>query len=275
MPVFSVVLPTYNRPAMLRRAVGSVLGQTFRDFELIVVDDGSTAWCASALADVDDSRLRLIRNSTNRGAAEARNVGMDAARGDYLSFLDDDDEYVSSFLTSTYRRLRGTDERVGLSWCSVKHIDYPPETGGAPRVRVKRFATRYDTYRAAFENLLSIGTGFGVTFKQQCLRRIGRFNTRLKAVEDADMFFRFLVAGFVPVVVGGVQVILHNHRLQRLTGPALHAVRIRECEWLLSEYAEFLRVYPSLRDQLLLHMDCLKHEIETDNGAGPPPAVPS
>lgn len=265
-PVFSVILPTHDRPEMVRRAIESVLRQDFGSFELIVVDDGSTQSYASVFAELKNERIKVIRNTVNRGVAEARNIGVEAARGTYVAFIDDDDEYLSSFLGSTYKRLKGTPDCVGLSWCSVKHIDYPPETGGEPLVGVRTFATRYSRRQTLFEELLSIGTGFGVTIKRECLKKIGSFNVALKTVEDADLFFRFLTSGYVPVVVPGVQVVLHNHRQKRLTGLVMHAVRIAECEWLLREHAEFLRSYPTLREQLLWQINHLKQVLQAADG---------
>lgn len=90
MPVFSVILTTYDRNEFLQEAVHSVLAQTFTDFELIVVDDGSPT---PAVVNSDDSRVRLIREEPNRGISAARNRGTEAATGDYVCFIDDDDWY--------------------------------------------------------------------------------------------------------------------------------------------------------------------------------------
>ena len=194
-PVFSIVLPTYNRPELLRRAISSVCRQTFRDFELIVVDDGSTMSCCSVLPDPRDVRIELIRNPSNLGVASARNVGMEAARGRYISFLDDDDEYRSSFLSSTYACLKNTRAGIGLSWCSAEYIRYAQGAAGRQRTDVREFATNYKDRCALFRRFLSIGMGFGVTFKASCLKKVGRFNTELRVEEDTDFFFQF-IAGF-------------------------------------------------------------------------------
>lgn len=95
MPMFSVVIPTYGRPAFLGEALGSVLAQTVPDFECIVVDDASPEPVTLA---VDDPRVRLIRHDTNRGAAAARNTGIAVANGRYLAFLDDDDLFTPTRL---------------------------------------------------------------------------------------------------------------------------------------------------------------------------------
>jgi Glycosyl transferase family 2 len=96
MPDVSIVMPTYNRLATIRRAIGSVLAQSFTEWELIVVDDGSTDGTDTALSYQDD-RIRIVR-TPNRGAAAARNVGVSLSRGRYITFLDSDDEWLPHFL---------------------------------------------------------------------------------------------------------------------------------------------------------------------------------
>jgi len=92
-------MPTFNRRATIRRAVDSVLAQTYQDWELIVVDDGSTDQTAEALRDIDP-RIRILVQA-NRGAAAARNAGIAACRGRYITFLDSDDEWLPHFLALT------------------------------------------------------------------------------------------------------------------------------------------------------------------------------
>jgi glycosyltransferase involved in cell wall biosynthesis len=96
MPKVSVILPTFNRADTIMRAIKSAQAQTFQDWELIVVDDGSTDGTAALINGVDP-RLVLIRQE-NRGFTEARNTGIRAARGDYLAFLDSDDEFLPHHL---------------------------------------------------------------------------------------------------------------------------------------------------------------------------------
>ncbi|MGH2727704.1 MAG: glycosyltransferase family 2 protein, partial [Actinomycetota bacterium] len=89
-PLVSVIVTTYERQAMLGEAIASVLAQTIQDFEIVVVDDASPT-PATAPA---DPRIRVVRRETNGGEPAARNSGLDAARGRYVAFLDDDDRYV-------------------------------------------------------------------------------------------------------------------------------------------------------------------------------------
>ncbi len=96
LPAVSVIMPTYNRLATIRRAIDSVLGQGFADWELIIVDDGSTDGTDTALQ-YDDERIRVVRTG-NHGAAAARNTGVSLSRGRYITFLDSDDEWLPHFL---------------------------------------------------------------------------------------------------------------------------------------------------------------------------------
>ena len=94
MPPVSVVLTTFNRSALLPRSIASVLAQTHRDFELIVVDDGSTDDTQEVLARIDDLRMRVVRHERNLGVSGARNTGVAATTGTFVCFHDDDDEWL-------------------------------------------------------------------------------------------------------------------------------------------------------------------------------------
>lgn len=94
MPTVSVIIPTYNRAHLVGRAIKSVLDQTFTDLELIVVDDGSTDNTEKAVRSFQDIRIRYIRHKMSRGQSAARNTGIKEARGEYIAFLDDDDEWL-------------------------------------------------------------------------------------------------------------------------------------------------------------------------------------
>ena len=90
-PRVSVVIPTYNREAYVRDAIDSILAQSFADFELLVIDDGSTDGSCRAVRSYDDPRIRLIRNDGNLGIAVTRHLGLGFARGAALPFPDSDD----------------------------------------------------------------------------------------------------------------------------------------------------------------------------------------
>jgi hypothetical protein len=102
-PAVSVVLTTFNRSALLTRAIESVLAQTLDDFELIVVDDCSTDDTSEVISRIDDPRVSFMRHETNLGLASARNSGIHRARGRFVCFLDDDDELLPDKLSAQTR----------------------------------------------------------------------------------------------------------------------------------------------------------------------------
>ena len=103
MPLISVVLPTYNTSvSFLREAVDSILAQTFQDFELIVIDDGSTNEAPAYLDSLTDPRIRLIRNERNLGITKSLNRGFRASRGKYIARMDGDDVSVPDRLEKQF-----------------------------------------------------------------------------------------------------------------------------------------------------------------------------
>ncbi len=98
-PQFSVVIPTYNRGHLLTGAVNSVLAQSCRDFELLIIDDGSTDNTREIVAQIDDHRVRCIMRK-NGGGSAARNTGIDAAKGKFIAFLDADDHFTPNHLAN-------------------------------------------------------------------------------------------------------------------------------------------------------------------------------
>jgi len=94
IPRISVIIPSYNRANTIGRAIQSALSQSYQDFEIIVIDDGSTDHTEEVIRSFQDSRIRYIRHNRNRGGSAARNTGIHAARGEYIAFLDSDDEWL-------------------------------------------------------------------------------------------------------------------------------------------------------------------------------------
>ncbi|WP_410510330.1 glycosyltransferase family A protein [Methanosarcina hadiensis] len=115
---FSVAIPLYNKEPHVKRALDSVINQTFQDFEIIVINDGSTDKSAEIVKSYSDSRIRLI-NQKNAGVSAARNRGISEARSELIAFLDADDEWTPDYL-ETVRRLREKYPDAGLYATSLK-----------------------------------------------------------------------------------------------------------------------------------------------------------
>jgi glycosyltransferase involved in cell wall biosynthesis len=198
------------------RAISSVLNQTYAAFELIVVDDASGDETACVCARFDDPRLHYLRHPVNRGAAAARNTGIRAARGTYVAFMDDDDEYLPHYLESMHAALLGAPGEVGFAWGGTCVVDdrtgqaVPPEPAWQPH-----FATREQAY-LGFLLSRHVGSGCGLAVRRSCLFEAGLFDEALAKAEDTDLLIRLArLADFV--VVPDVLVRIHLHDGPRLT----------------------------------------------------------
>ncbi|SEM93516.1 glycosyltransferase family 2 protein [Lihuaxuella thermophila] len=118
-PIVSVVIPTRGRALLLKRAIESVLAQTFQDFEIVVVVDGRDEETEKILGEIPDPRLKTIINEHSLGGAEARNVGVRHARGEWIALLDDDDEWLPRKLEVQYQAARQSSYRYPVVYCQL------------------------------------------------------------------------------------------------------------------------------------------------------------
>jgi glycosyltransferase involved in cell wall biosynthesis len=122
VPFFSVVIPVYNRAEVLKTALTSVFAQSFQDFEIVVVDDGSSDQPCRTIDAIGDPRVRCLRQE-NKGGAAARNTGIDAAIGQFIAFLDSDDVFLPHHLQTMHDLLDGTTDTVGYARILVDRGD--------------------------------------------------------------------------------------------------------------------------------------------------------
>lgn len=121
MPKVSILIPTYNRVHLLPRALDSVWVQDFADYEVVIVDDGSTDTTTRYLASLTDSRIRIVTHGTNRGITSARNTCLDAARGEWIAFLSSDDELTPNALSRMLAVTRIDSELSGV-FCNSQDV---------------------------------------------------------------------------------------------------------------------------------------------------------
>lgn len=108
-PYFSVVIPAYNRSDIIKKSIESVLSQSFQDFEIVVVDDGSKDNTIEVVKNIDDTRIKIIAQQ-NSGGSAARNKGIDEASGKYIAFLDSDDEFLKDHLSTAFTELEKSND---------------------------------------------------------------------------------------------------------------------------------------------------------------------
>lgn len=191
---FSIIIPTHNRAGFLRDAIESIFAQEERDFEIIVVDDGSTDATPEILKPYA-GRIEILRQE-NRGPAAARNLGIDRARGEYVAFLDSDDRWFPWTL-ALYRE--AIERNRSPAMIAGTHVDFrddelPPMPARTP-VEMRVFADYLATAPAA----LWLGT-CGVTIRLESLRKVGGFATHAFNAEDSDLWLRLgTQPGFVHI----------------------------------------------------------------------------
>ncbi|MEB3280997.1 MAG: glycosyltransferase family A protein [Lyngbya sp.] len=122
LPLLSAVIPTYNRARLICTSLTSVINQSYKNLEIIVVDDGSTDNTKEVVESINDPRINYIHCSSNQGGATARNIGIDAAKGEYIAFLDSDDAWVPKKLEIQLNEiLKHPHPEVIVSYTQVFH----------------------------------------------------------------------------------------------------------------------------------------------------------
>jgi GT2 family glycosyltransferase len=181
----SVIIPAYNSAATIPRALESVFGQTYTEYEVIVVDDGSRDDLSSAVAPFGD-RVRLIRQA-NAGASAARNTGARHARGDYLAFLDADDFW---HIRKLELQVAAFAARPDISYCWTASRRW--QVGMPDPSRAPVGAECETRYSDDFIDLFArpyLGTA-GVMIQRKCFEELGGFREDLHSAEDVDLWLR-------------------------------------------------------------------------------------
>ena len=124
-PLISVIMPTYNRSTIAGNAAISVLQQSYNNIELIIVDDGSSDGTKDIIKALNDTRIKYIRHETNKGGSAARNTGIKSSKGDYLSFIDDDNIWMPEILELQYKTFSNSSPDIGIVyvWQEVRSLE--------------------------------------------------------------------------------------------------------------------------------------------------------
>lgn len=182
MSKVSVIIPTYNRANLIGRAIQSVLDQTYRDFQLIVVDDASTDSTEGVVKAFNDNTIQYIRHMMNRGANSARNTGIENTNGEYIAFLDDDDEWLPEYLDQMISYLEAKDRTIGLVYCSFYRTD--PDTKQVLGIRKQQ--------RKQQKKGSSIGFPSRWIVRKEVFEKVGMFDEGMPAQQDTEFSMRLL-----------------------------------------------------------------------------------
>ena len=190
MAFFSVLIPFHNREDMVRRAIASVCRQTDQDFELVIVDDGSTDGSVAAARDASahiSERTKLIKLKTNLGIPGARNVSLEAASGQIAAFLDSDDVCHPRFLSTVRRAFEAAPNFI---FAFTNYLSLGPNSAG-PVIQMAAPEAVKDPIEAMLTKpFIHTMSCFAAPLAD--MRALGGFNTRLKRFSDLDMYVRLL-----------------------------------------------------------------------------------
>lgn len=187
MEKVSIIIPTYNRAAVLITSIQSVLQQTYTDFELLIVDDGSTDNTDIIVESIHDNRIRYLKIPENKGVAAARNEGIRQAKYDYIAFQDSDDHWKPEKLEKQMAFLK-QKPGTGLLYCPYECQKADGSTILVPDHNIPSEEKQGNIYRYMLLRN-TIGTP-SVLLRRQCLEESGLFCEALTCLEDWELFLR-------------------------------------------------------------------------------------
>ncbi len=233
MPLFTVVISTYNRKHVLPRAISSVLGQTFGDFELIVIDNGSTDGTESAVGAIKDPRIKYVRNPEPTSSCDGpRNMGIGMAKGRYIAFLDDDDIWYPQRLEKVGKAFEDNPDASAV--CHNENRNY---MGKVDKV-IEYGPWSEDLH----ERLLYNGncmSSCGTTVRAETLRALKGFDTRREYAAAGDYEF------WIRMAASGAKVCFIKEPLGEFGFTGVN--------WSVRDAAFQSRVAALVRDHILLH----------------------
>jgi glycosyltransferase involved in cell wall biosynthesis len=199
-PRVSVVIPTRNRATRIKRTLDSVLAQTFQDFEIIVVDDGSTDDTESVVLSVGDQRIRYVKKGAPHSCAGARNFGVSLASGAFIAFNDSGDEWLPEKLAVQVEMMRRMPNDVAMLYSSLSRV----------LLNDRRQALDCPVFNAGDSNLYRRALAMGVSgiypqttlIRTEVFRELRGFDETFRCWEDLEFFFR----------------VVKNHRIQFTPG---------------------------------------------------------
>jgi len=235
-PIVSVVIPTRNRPQLLQRALRSVASQTTKNREVIVVDDASDSPPDEILGLFQLPALIIVRLESRSGACVARNKGLEVSTGQFVAFLDDDDEWLPEKLERQLRAFDQSSPEIGVVTCGYQIVsDITGRVVRAEGVRQRRESvpgflksTRYNTSNPLI--------------RRSCLHVTGPFDPELSGSQDRDMWLRLVKEhGFVHLPAVLVTQHIHGHQITTDL-PA----KIEAKERFLDKHRALYQQYPEL-----------------------------
>ncbi len=260
IPKVTIIIPTYNRSDLLQRAVDSVLSQSYTDYELIIVDDRSSDNTQKIIASFDDPRITCIRRKTNRGLSAARNTGVEQARGEYIAFLDDDDEWLPEKLREQVTFMDSLTHKVGMIYGWVDIFD---DQGRL--VRQNKATIRGDIFEEVLRGYTLCGCS-GQLARASAVREIGGFDEELRRGIDGDYIRRMSQRYHVEVMPKTVLNYYTGHSRISDSSPKNLQAQVDSIKVSLRKFASEYELRPRIHNSVLRQLS--NAEILTGNIKG-------
>ncbi len=187
--MISIIMPTYNRGYIIKKSIESVLSQSYTDFELIIIDDGSTDNTEHVVGAFCDARIVYIRNNKNNGACYARNIGLSKSKGEFIAFLDSDNIWDKNYL---FNRIAKMKNGIGFIWGPILLNDFEGQhiIPHLSQIETIKKSSRKEIIRMmTYGNIIDTNT---VVAKKEYLLKENGFDEKLKRQQDWDYFFRII-----------------------------------------------------------------------------------
>src|SRR3972149_11623830 len=235
-PKVSVIITTHNRGHLVSKAIQSVMNQTYQNFEMVIVDDGSTDNTEKIVKGFGDEKIQYIRHESNKRVSAARNTGIQMAKGKYIALLDDDDEWFPTKLEKQVKKFEESSERTGLIYTGVI-----VKSGNTGEVFGEMLPTLRGKLYMDFINRNIIPTSSSM-IRKTCFQEVGFFDESITFDEDWDLWIRISKRyefDYIPEVL----VSYYIHGIQ-ITAKLDVKIRGRE-RFIKKHYLDFSK-YPSI-----------------------------
>ncbi|HLN21852.1 MAG TPA: glycosyltransferase family 2 protein [Bacteroidales bacterium] len=241
-PKFSVVTPTRNRPHLLKRCMSSISRQTFSNYEHIIIDDGSDDDTKEIIDENRSDHLIYFRHENSRGVAASYNTGLKNTKGEFIIFLDDDDEAMPSLLEKLNDEFSSKGKNVGFIITGIDKV-VDRETG-IEKESVVIWPEKFSSREQAMIAASSVGN-VGVCIRKECFDKVGFYDEKICFAEDTDLIFRML-RSYEFSAIKDILVRKHKHSYSQLTSNENYSTRIRGIEIILQRYKDMIESLPNL-----------------------------
>ena len=242
----SIIIPTYNRPQLLARAVESALAQTIENFEVIVVDDCSTIWNDLP----ENPRLRVIKLSENKGGAAARNIGVKAAKGCWITFLDDDDCLLPQMAEVSLAALQ-KDTSLSRPIAAISGIEVVDEQNRPLQVRIPPTLPKGSHF--GLETIApsqSFFTKQTLVIEKQVFEGIGGFDESFSSRIHTELFLRLNLACSILGIPQVTYKLLEHQQYRVSTDPMRRQLSF---ERLIAKHREIFQAHPKTFADLIFN----------------------